>query len=179
MFLCSLDKTRIIETIIRSNCVPALSKFSIPPNTPCLINIYAFHDSEVERQFFFLSTWTWPGCVYFLALVRTCTYCNNFRHIVKHGPHKSQCSSTSSHPSATIASNSLLVSCSMLNFMIKSIAILLFIEKKGANSVMGMTYLLSLHIKLFLCITLSGHNFPHHLVYWQTSFFYSLNAGTE
>ena len=42
--------------------------------------------------------------------------------------------------STTIASNNFLVSYSMLNFMMKSTEILLFVEKKGANNLMGMTY---------------------------------------
>ena len=96
---------------------------------------------------------------------------HNLRHIVKHGPHKLR---SSFNLFSLISKNSFyfLVSCSMLNFMMKSIEGSLLWRKKVLTISWEWRICYLSILSCFFVYLCPGHNFPHHLAYEQICFFY-------
>ena len=114
--------------------------------------------------------------------------CNWFWRVIKHSPQKLWpptfclsifCLWPSSSLILIMFSKSFFVSCSILILMIISSDMLL-IEKKGlSNLLIGITYLLSLRIKLSLSITLPSSYSSSPAQTFANFFFYLVNEGMQ
>ena len=114
--------------------------------------------------------------------------CNWFWRVIKHSPQKLWpptfclsifCLWPSSSLILIMFSKSFFVSCSILILMIISSDMLL-IEKKGlSNLLIGIAYLLSLHIKLSLSITLPSSYCSSPAQTFANFFFYLVNEGMQ
>ena len=114
--------------------------------------------------------------------------CNWFWRVIKHSPQKLWpptfclsifCLWPSSSLILIMFSKSFFVSCSILILMIISSDMLLIEKKRLSNLLIGITYLLSLRIKLSLSITLPSSYCSSPAQTFANFFFYLVNEGMQ